>query len=362
MIDFRKKLKGAAVPKATDPKLIYDSLDRQSAAGPLRSVQSSVLSEWYNSHKDDKDVIIKLHTGEGKTLIGLLILQSRLNSGNGPCLYVCPTKQLSQQVACDAIKFGISYKLDDGGELPIEFIEGKVILITYVQRVFNGKSKFGIDNRYIKIGTIVLDDSHACIDSIKSAFSVKASYNTRIYEYLLSLFKTSLKQQGTGSFLDIQSRKDNYSLLAVPYWDWIDKKDDVAKFMSEHQDAKELMFVYPLLKDIWANCTAYFTGTGVEICPDYNLIHRFLFFVNCGQRILMSATTLDDSFFIKGLGFNVESVLHPLINSSSKWSGEKMILFPSRVHAGLNTQYMRKWFAHPSAKGYVSNVALLPFI
>lgn len=360
MIDFSKKLKGTAAPKAIDPIQIYNALDRQSAAGPLRPVQSTVLGEWFSQHQNDKDVIIKLHTGEGKTLIGLLALQSRLNSGKGPCLYVCPNKQLAKQVSLDAVKFGIKFILDQGGDLPIEFTEGKEILITYVQRVFNGKSKFGLDNRYTNIGTIVLDDSHACIDSVKGAFSIKASRKSEVFNFLLSLFETSLRQQGEGSFLDIKNKDDYHIIMPVPYWDWIDKKQEVAEFLSEHQDDDEIKFAYPLLKDILVSCTAYFTGAGVEICPDYNLVQRFTFFVNCGQRILMSATTQDDSFFIKGLGFNKDSVLNPITNRTGKWSGEKMILFPTRIDESLTALFIRDWFAVPSTTGLVSNVALLP--
>ena len=44
-----------------------------------------------------------------KTLIGLLILQSKINSGEGPCLFICPNIYLVKQVRRDAKKFGINY-------------------------------------------------------------------------------------------------------------------------------------------------------------------------------------------------------------------------------------------------------------
>ena len=90
---------------------IYDNLDRVASVGPLRPIQEDVLSTWDNDYLDKKDVIIKLHTGAGKTLIGLLALQSRLNMDKGPCIYVCPNIQLAQQVAGDADKFGVKYVL-----------------------------------------------------------------------------------------------------------------------------------------------------------------------------------------------------------------------------------------------------------
>lgn len=361
MVNFKKKLKGIAAPKSIHPIEIYDNADRQSTAGPLRPVQVSVLEEWFTNRKTDKDIIIKLHTGEGKTLIGLLILQSRLNQGCGPCLYVCPSKQLAKQVSEDASKFGIKHILDTGGsELPIEFTESKVIFITYVHRVFNGKSKFGLDSNHINIGTIVLDDSHACIETIRKSFSIRIKRESESFHIILSMFESSLRQQGEGTFLDIQGKEYSQEVMPVPYWDWIEKKDEIARYFYEHQDDNEIRFTYPLLKDIWGHCTAYFTASGLEITPDYNLIHRFIFFTNCSQRILMSATTQDDSFFIKGLGFSPQSICNPIINKNSKWSGEKMILFPSRVDDTLSPGYIRQWICDEFKGKPINSVVLAP--
>lgn len=361
MVDFKKKIKSKVFVKETEPAKIYSNLDRQASAGPLRPVQESVLNDWYTNYKDKHDIIIKLHTGEGKTLIGLLLLQSRLNSGTGPCLYVCPSIHLALQVSNDAKKFGIKHQLHKKGErIPDEFLEGKEILITYVQRFFNGRTQFGLDNNSIKIGTIVLDDSHACIDSIRSSFSIKANRQSDIYKYFLSLFESSMRKQGEGTYMDIKNTDSSYELMPVPYWDWIDKQNEIVEFMNQQQDCDEVKFIYPLLKDIWSDCTAYFTGSGIEITPDYNLIHRFTAFTKADQRVLMSATTQDDSFFIKGLMMTKESIIHPLTNSLTKWSGEKMILFPTRIDNNLNSEYIRNFICKPSIKGIISKVALVP--
>ena len=88
MIDFSKHIKGNQGAKKINPIEIYDTLDRKSGAGPLRPCQTRILNEWYNSNQNDRDLIIKLHTGAGKTLIGLLIALSYLNQGKGPALYM----------------------------------------------------------------------------------------------------------------------------------------------------------------------------------------------------------------------------------------------------------------------------------
>jgi replicative superfamily II helicase len=78
MVDFKKRLKKKTIHKKVDPVEIYDSLDRRSETGPLRPSQQFILSNWFEKRKNDNNCIIKLHTGEGKTLIGLLLLQSKI--------------------------------------------------------------------------------------------------------------------------------------------------------------------------------------------------------------------------------------------------------------------------------------------
>lgn len=87
MVDFTKRLGSSTTEKVVDPVKLYDTLDRASDKGPLRPAQVSVLQDWFDNRQGDRDVIVKLHTGQGKTLIGLLMLQSRLNAKQSPCVY-----------------------------------------------------------------------------------------------------------------------------------------------------------------------------------------------------------------------------------------------------------------------------------
>ncbi len=87
MVDFKKKLGKAQIDKKIDPLDIYNSLDRRSITGPLRPAQNQILQSWFTEYQNNRDLIVKLHTGEGKTLIGLLILLSKVNQKQGACLY-----------------------------------------------------------------------------------------------------------------------------------------------------------------------------------------------------------------------------------------------------------------------------------
>jgi hypothetical protein len=267
MVDFNKRLKKSNIEKKINPSEIYNLLDRRSETGPLRPSQEEILKDWYENRVNEKDHIIKLHTGDGKTLIGLLILQSKLNSGKGPCVFVCPNIYLAKQVIAEAKKFGINHcYIGENNLLPDEFIDGQSILITYVQKIFNGKSIFGINNNSTKIGAIILDDSHACIDSIINSLTIKIKQSNSLYTEIINLFENELKEQGEGSFLEIESGDYN-TMLPIPYWIWFDKVNEITSIILNHKEDDEIKFIWPLIKDSIDKCQAFVSGNYIEITP-----------------------------------------------------------------------------------------------
>lgn len=331
MVDFKKRLSIKKIEKKINPIELYLTLDRKSVTGPLRPVQSQILSQWFEKHKSDRDLIVKLHTGEGKTLIGLLILQSKINSKEGPCLYICPNNYLLKQVCDEAEKFGIQYCLYDEDYIPDDFYCGEKLLITTAYKVFNGKSKFGIGNSSIKVGTVVLDDSHACIDVIKDSQSIKLKRadNQDLFNRIFTLFYDDLKEQGEGSLLEIENGLFE-TYMMVPYWSWFEKKTEVLKLLAENSNLNSIKFAWTFLKDDIHNYSCFISGTEIEIVPYNSNVNMYRSFSSANNRILMSATTQDDIFFIKGLSFSIDAVKNPLV-ANKKWSGEKMIIIPSLI-------------------------------
>lgn len=219
--------------------------------------------------------------------------------------------------------------------MPNDFLSGKKILITHAQKLFNGKSIFGIDNNSTQVGCLILDDSHACIDAIKTSFTIKLSKDTEVYKKLLTLFEDDLRNQGEGSFMDLQNG-DYDTVMPIPYWSWIDKRVEVTQILSVNRSETEITFVWPIIKDHIDKCQAFISGSEIEISPYIIPLDKFGTFTTADQRILMSATTQDDSFFIKGLNFSIEAVKKPLTTKTQRWSGEKMMLLPSLIDESCN--------------------------
>src|SRR6266851_1581347 len=107
MVDFRSRLGKTEIERPIDPVALYETLDRASDKGPLRPAQKAVLTDWHTARRAERDLIVKLHTGQGKTLIGLIMLQSRLNEAKGPAIYLCPNNFLVTQTVTQAKQFGI---------------------------------------------------------------------------------------------------------------------------------------------------------------------------------------------------------------------------------------------------------------
>lgn len=350
MVDFKKKIALKSKSKITNPIELYNTLDRKSIAGPLRPVQEYALNEWYNNRKDERDLIVKLHTGEGKTLIGLLMLQSALNLGEGPCIYVCPNIYLVGQVCGEAQKFGIPFCIiDKNNTIPNEFLLGEKILITHAHKLFNGKSIFGIGNNFTKTGTIILDDSHACIDVLKDAFTITKDKNESIYSRILSLFSDDLIEQGEGSYFDIKAGEYE-TFMMVPYWAWNSKRIELLSILSEYSSINEIQFVWPLMKDKIIEYSCFVSGSKVEIAP-YNInVEQFGTFSRAKRRILMSATTQEDIFFVKGLDFSRDAVSSPIVYPQLRWSGEKMMLMPSSIDENCDRDLVATKFASMKPK------------
>lgn len=274
-------------------------------------------------------------------------------------MFICPNKYLVEQTSQEAEKFGIGYvTIED--DLPDEFLNSEKILITHVQKVFNGKSKFGVGGKFQKVNTIILDDSHACIDSINDSFKIKVNNEHQLWEKLLQLFEDDWRGQGEGSLEEIKSKskESHNTLLPVPYWSWQDKKSEVIKVILESGNENEVKFAWPLIKDNLENCQCFISGKELEISTILSPISKFGSFSKAEHRILMSATTQNDSFFVKGLGLNIEAVKNPLIDKNERWSGEKMILIPWLIHEELKETSIINKFAEKDVNRKVGCVVI----
>ena len=314
MVDFKKRIGKKTASKVVDPLKLYESLDRASDKGPLRPIQEKVLSDWHTNRRGEQDVILKMHTGQGKTLVGLLMLQSKLNEGVSPALYLCPNNFLVNQTVVQAQAFGIRC-VTTVAELPDEFIEGRAILVTVVHKLFNGLTKFGLGTKSLPVGSVCIDDAHAASTRSRTnslSHSAAASPMSQVLVViLLNSSKTSCVAKGMEALKDI--RRNDYNVyLPIPYWEWWDKTSEVARILSRHASTDAIKFAWPLLKDSLRHTLCLVSGTQVVISPYLPPLEQFGSYTNARHRFFMSATITDDSFLVKGFGLTRRQFRIPL--------------------------------------------------
>lgn len=363
MVDFSRKTKNRTTEAVIDPIEIYENLDRSSEKGPLRNDQIEILDKWYASYKNNSNTILKMNTGKGKTLIGLLILQSKLNELHRPVMYICPNKNLVNQTVLQAKQFGLkTCTVDDSNTIPLEFANADAIFITHVQFVFNGLSKFNDIHNYPDCAAIVVDDSHAVVDSIKKStrFSITKKVSEDAYHEIFKLFEDDIQTQGMGSYSDmINKNQKRETMLPVPYWSLKAKTENLTRILSNYSTRyNEIKFVWPLLQNEISDTDCYISNYKIEIVPYILPIEKFHVFDSADNIIYMSATTADDSVMVKDFNLSKQDIINPLKLDSEKWSGEKMILMPDLMSEDLNRSELVHLFATRKTKFGI--VALTP--
>lgn len=312
------------------PRDIFFTLNRAPSFQFPRDIQTEVMNRWFEE-RDRRDNVIKLNVGSGKTLVGLLILQSSLNEGKGPALYVAPDNQLSRQVIQEAKALGIEVTDDprDAG-----YMAGEKICIVNVYKLFNGRSVFGVGASQIDIGTVIIDDAHACIATVAQQFRITLPHTHDAYKQILALLAEDLKGYNEARFLDIEA-SDPRAYIEVPFWSWESHHKQVLKALHDHRTDDSLLFTYPLLKELLRQCRCVIGGQRLEIEPYFPATDLIRSFRRAKRRIYMTATLADDSVIVTHFGANPDALGKPITPSSSQSMGERMILMPQELNSAL---------------------------
>lgn len=337
MVDFEKLIGESQTGLPTEPGELFRSLLSSARLPYLRDVQQDLLRDWYsNKSPDQRDTIVKMSTGAGKTIVGLLMLQSSLNEGFGPALYVCPTRQLVEQVQQDADDLGVNaVSLVGKGPLPVEFDNCEKILITTFSKLFNGRSVFGTSiDRYTDVGSIVIDDAHSCLKIAREQVTVTFKSNTTVYKQLFSMFRNSLSDQSRAKTEEI-AQEYPFSRLTVPYWVWNANLNRVTELLVSEQQGEELRFSWNLIQDQLDTCHCLFTGKKVEISPRLIPVNSLPSFSEAKRRFFLSATLADDSVLPREFAVEPSAVSNTLRTTGNSDIGERMILIPDLIEPGL---------------------------
>ena len=339
-IDFGKLKTGNVSNTALHPREIFTALPgkKEGKFEYPRDVQTQVWDSWF-SRKNEKDLVIKMNTGSGKTVVGLLILKSCLNEGKSPAVYVVPDNYLVEQVANEAKDLGIEVTKDADS---YRFLSGKAILIINIYKLVNGKSVFGIGDEGIKIniGSIIIDDAHACLDTIEEQFTLTIDSKNPAYQEIYQCFKESLRSQCPIKEAEIDNGEPD-AYMQVPFWSWQDKYKDVANILSKAKDSDDIKFKWSLIKKSLALSRCVLSSNKIEISPHCIPIDIIPSVINASRKIFMTATLVDDSILSSHFGITEESINKAVIPNTAGDIGDRMIILPQVINTDLTDDQIK---------------------
>lgn len=347
-LDFTQLSGGSASDSATEPRRIFSALPSKNPKYSYpRDVQSEVWEAWHEK-RDETDLVVKMNTGGGKTVVGLIALKSCLNENVGPAAYIAPDKYLATQVRQEAE--GLGLEVTDDPTAP-KFLQSQAILVTNVYKLFNGRSVFGVKGSgrdAIELGAVLIDDAHACLATVEEQYRLSLPSEHPAHEKLLELFEPELSAQSHSSFLDLRAG-DSTAVLPIPFWAWADKRDKVLSILHPHRESGDLTFSWPLLSEVLPICRAAISSRGAEIAPPCPPIETIPSFARAKRRIYLTATLSDDSVLVTHFDASPSSVRTPITPRTADDLGDRMILTPLQTFPDSDEDQIRTFLADQAA-------------
>lgn len=357
MIDFTKIGTGRTVDTVLPPREIFNALPNKKAHKFQypRDVQSQVWAKWFE-RRDEESLVIKMNTGSGKTVVGLLILKSCLNEGKSPAVYVCPDNYLVKQVMDASKELGI--EVTDDVNSP-RFLSGNGILVTNIYKIVNGKSVFGVGDEGIKlkISSLVIDDAHACLETIEDQFTIKIPRDSVAYNELYDIFKDVLHNQCESKAIEIEIQ-DPTSYIQVPYWTWQEKISEITATIIKNCGENYLKFVWPLVKENLKLCHCVVSSNEIEISPHAIPIHMIPSIMDADRKIFMTATLVDDSILSSHFAVDQQYIKNPIVPDSAGDIGDRMILLPQVINTETTQDHIKEYCK--SASKHFNVVVIVP--
>ena len=313
----------------------------------ILAFQQEVLKTYFDA-KDKPDVALQMPTGSGKTLVGLMIAEWNLRKHQERVLYLCPTRQLVNQVVHQANeKYGLKVTAfvgkkdnfkpaDKTGYLQAE----RVAVATY-------SALFNVNPFFTEPSLIVIDDSHAAEKYIADYWSVRVQRSKGEHATLLSQLVGVLSQvldKSAAARLDGSSKSD-YDRS------WVDKLStpDLLKISANLTSVLDLSgkdagvnLQWRTIRDQLLACHLYFSTDEILIRPILPPTFTHPGFTGARQRVYMSATLGNGGDLERISGRRSVFRLPASEERQAHGIGRRFFIFPSMSLPGSDIAKLRR--------------------
>lgn len=315
------------------PEALFRDLRGRSVQG-LLSQQADMLRAYAASGGDKADVALQLPTGSGKTLVGLLIAEWRRRRLGERAIFLCPTRQLVNQVVENATrKYGIRvhglagpWKEFDPAH-SAEYRTAEAVAVTTYSAVFNTNPFFGDPQ------TIVLDDAHAAENYISTMWSLRVPRTTQ--EALFRNFVTALRPAFSETdFQRVLSENPNHWdeswIETVPSTKILPIAPALEALLDEHCQDGELNFKWTCLKGHLLACNIFLSTREILVRPLIPPTSTHAPFAGARHRVYMSATLGAGGDLERTTGRRAIHRISPPAGYEKQGVGRRLFIFPGR--------------------------------
>jgi hypothetical protein len=320
-----KRLSSAQKPEApASLGELFSQLDRKATHTSLRPIQVSAL-EALDKQASERDVVIKLSTGSGKTLVGLVYAEMMRRRYRGdPVVYLCPTNQLVEQVFRSGSAIGVPICTFPEKGLPYDAFSGDCVLVCTFDRMFNAKTVF--ESNSIRPCCIVLDDVHAGVERVKNCYTAKIP--DTCFEKFRAILRPLCEKTDPATWRYIEAGSADFK-YEIPYWIWSNIHQEIANLLENHLEDKELLFRWENISRYLDLARVCISGQTAEISLPIAAVEEISAYSSAKHRLFMSASIKDGSALISDLNCAPSAFNRIIEPSEDEGAGERMMLVAS---------------------------------
>lgn len=291
---FKRTARSNGVPDSPD-KLLLD-LPRRKIPDVLPH-QREIMRTYAAHGQASSDVAMQMATGSGKTLVGLLIGEWLRRKNQERVVYLCPTKQLVNQVVEQAEeKYGLTVlgfvgrRQEYAPSDKAEYRNADHIAITNYSSLFN-------TNPYFSDADIVIcDDAHAAENYVADFWSlhIERGRHEALHVALRNVLKPILDPTSyTRLCGKWESSADRAWVDKIPTPRLADVRDQLIEIIDVHSagaGASDLKYSWSIIREHLDACHVYVSTQEIFVRPLIPPTSTHGPFSNPRQRIYMSAT------------------------------------------------------------------------
>ena len=343
-----------AFKKAPPPTPVPDSPEKLFRTLPRRKIpdvmphQKAIMDAYVSEAVDAPDVALQLPTGSGKTLVGLLIAEWRRRKYQERIVYLCPTRQLVNQVFEQAKdKYGLTVLCFTGSAQDYDpaaksrYRNTASVAVTTYSSLFNTRPFFSNAN------VLIVDDTHTAENYVSALWSLRVERNNPEHAALHTSLRGAIKPLlDPLDFARLSGQLDNTDNLTwvdkIPTPEFVKIANELAEILNEHTQDMELKHPWSMIRDQLRACHLYISSQDILIRPLIPPTWSHPPFSKPRQRIYMSATL--------GAGGDLERLMGrrniKRLATPEGWDrqgvGRRFFIFPGMSHDVEATAELRR--------------------